>query len=48
MPGIWCSLASAKANADHYLAKGFTLVAVGSDRGLLARGSDALIASSRR
>lgn len=38
-------LAPAKADADRYLADGFTMVAVGSDLGLLARGADALIAS---
>ncbi|TIV72197.1 MAG: 2-dehydro-3-deoxyglucarate aldolase [Mesorhizobium sp.] len=38
-------LAPAKSDADRYLADGFTMVAVGSDLGLLARGSDALIAS---
>ncbi|BCH23389.1 2-dehydro-3-deoxyglucarate aldolase [Mesorhizobium sp. L-8-10] len=38
-------LAPVKADADRYLAGGFTMVAVGSDLGLLARGSDALIAS---
>lgn len=38
-------LAPAKADADRYLANGFTMVAVGSDLSLLARGSDALIAS---
>lgn len=38
-------LAPAKADADRYLADGFTMVAVGSDLGLLARGSDALVAS---
>ncbi|MDX8453735.1 aldolase/citrate lyase family protein [Mesorhizobium sp. VK9D] len=38
-------LAPMKADADRYLADGFTMVAVGSDLGLLARGSDALIAS---
>lgn len=38
-------LAPAKTDADRYLADGFTMVAVGSDLGLLARGSDALIAS---
>ncbi|WP_245486592.1 aldolase/citrate lyase family protein, partial [Mesorhizobium sp. M7A.F.Ca.MR.176.00.0.0] len=37
-------LAPAKTDADRYLAEGFTMVAVGSDLGLLARGSDALIA----
>ncbi|RUU57258.1 aldolase/citrate lyase family protein [Mesorhizobium sp. M2C.T.Ca.TU.002.02.1.1] len=38
-------LAPVRADADRYLADGFTMVAVGSDLGLLARGSDALIAS---
>lgn len=38
-------LAPAKSDADRYLADGFTMVAVGSDLGLLARGSDALIAA---
>ncbi|MFI0849053.1 HpcH/HpaI aldolase/citrate lyase family protein [Mesorhizobium sp. IMUNJ 23232] len=38
-------LAPVKADADRYLADGFTMVAVGADLGLLARGSDALIAS---
>jgi 4-hydroxy-2-oxoheptanedioate aldolase len=38
-------LAPVKADADRYLAAGFTMVAVGSDLGLLARGSDALVAS---
>ncbi|MDX8441335.1 HpcH/HpaI aldolase family protein [Mesorhizobium australafricanum] len=37
-------LAPVKSDADRYLADGFTMVAVGSDLGLLARGSDALIA----
>ena len=37
-------LAPVKADADRYLADGFTMVAVGADLGLLARGSDALIA----
>jgi len=41
-------LASVKADADRYLTDGFTMVAVGSDLGLLARGSDALIASFNR
>ncbi|OBQ86042.1 HpcH/HpaI aldolase/citrate lyase family protein [Mesorhizobium sp. WSM3873] len=41
-------LAPVKADADRYLAEGFTMVAVGSDLGLLARGSDALIASFNR
>lgn len=40
-------LAPVKADAERYLADGFTMVAVGSDLGLLARGSDALIASFR-
>ncbi|RUU11728.1 2-dehydro-3-deoxyglucarate aldolase [Mesorhizobium sp. USDA-HM6] len=38
-------LAPVKADADRYLADGFTMVAVGSDLGLLARGSDTLIAA---
>lgn len=38
-------LAPVKADADRYLKDGFTMVAVGSDLGLLARGSDNLIAS---
>lgn len=37
-------LAPQKADAERYLAAGFTMVAVGSDLGLLARGSDALVA----
>ena len=41
-------LAPVKADADRYLADGFTMVAVGSDLGLLARGADALIASFNR
>ncbi|WP_434724105.1 HpcH/HpaI aldolase family protein [Mesorhizobium sp. RIZ17] len=41
-------LAPVKADADRYLADGFTMVAVGSDLGLPARGSDALIASFNR
>jgi 4-hydroxy-2-oxoheptanedioate aldolase len=41
-------LAPVKANADRYLADGFTMVAVGSDLGLLARGSDALVASFKQ
>ncbi len=40
-------LAPVKADADRYLAEGFTMVAVGADLGLLARGSDALVASFR-
>ncbi|RFB81146.1 HpcH/HpaI aldolase family protein [Methylovirgula sp. 4M-Z18] len=47
--GKWSGiLAPVKADADRYLANGFTMVAVGSDLGLLARGSDALIASFNR
>lgn len=38
-------LAPVKADADRYLRDGFTMVAVGADLGLLARGSDSLIAS---
>lgn len=41
-------LAPVKADADRYLADGFTMVAVGSDLGLLARGSDALVASFKQ
>ena len=41
-------LAPAKADADRYLADGFAMVAGGSDLGLLARGSDASIASFGR
>lgn len=41
-------LAPVKADADRYLQDGFTMVAVGSDLGLLARGSDNLIASFSR
>lgn len=41
-------LAPVKADADRYLAGGFTMVAVGSDLGLLARGSDALVAAFAR
>ncbi|MDO9418367.1 HpcH/HpaI aldolase family protein [Pararhizobium sp.] len=41
-------LAPVKADADRYIAAGFTMVAVGSDLGLLARGSDALVASFNR
>ena len=37
-------LAPQQADAQRYLAAGFTMVAVGSDLGLLARGSDALVA----
>lgn len=38
-------LAPVKSDADRYLEMGFTMVAVGSDLGLLARGADNLIAS---
>lgn len=38
-------LAPQKADADRYLADGFTMVAIGSDLGLLARGADHLVAS---
>ena len=41
-------LAPVKADAERYLADGFTMVAVGSDLGLLARGADALVASFSR
>lgn len=41
-------LTAVKADADRYLEDGFTMVAVGSDLGLLARGSDALVASFKR
>lgn len=41
-------LAPAKPDAERYLGDGFTMVAVGSDLGLLARNSDALIASFSR
>ena len=41
-------LAPVKADAERYLADGFTMVAVGSDLGLLARGADALVASFGR
>ncbi|PBB85716.1 MULTISPECIES: aldolase/citrate lyase family protein [unclassified Mesorhizobium] len=41
-------LAPVKTDADRYLDDGFTMIAVGSDLGLLARGSDALIASFNR
>lgn len=40
-------LAAQKADADRYLASGFTMVAVGSDLGILARGADNLVASFR-
>lgn len=41
-------LAPVKADADRYIAEGFRLVSVGLDIGLLARGSDALMASFGR
>lgn len=40
-------LAPVEADAQRYLTAGFTMVAVGSDLGLLARGSDALVARFR-
>ena len=40
-------LAPQQADAQRYLAAGFTMVAIGSDLGLLARGSDALVAQFR-
>ena len=46
--GIWRSLAPAlttKIDPDRYLAEGLKMIAVGSNPGLLARGSDALMAS---
>ena len=49
--GSWRSLALAvttEIDADRYLAEGFKMIAVGSNPGLLARGSDALIASFDR
>jgi 4-hydroxy-2-oxoheptanedioate aldolase len=41
-------LAPIKSDADRYFSAGFSMVAVGSDLGLLARGSDALVASFNR
>lgn len=41
-------LAPAQADAERYIADGFTFVAVGADLGLVARGSDALIAHFRK
>lgn len=38
-------LAPVKTDADRYISNGCTLVAVGADLGLLARGSDALMAT---
>lgn len=40
-------LAPQHADAERYLKAGFTMVAVGSDLGLLARGSDELVARFR-
>lgn len=40
-------LAPQQADAERYLKTGFTMVAVGSDLGLLARGSDELVAKFR-
>lgn len=41
-------LAPQQADAERYFAAGFTMVAVGSDLGLLARGSDDLVARFRQ
>lgn len=41
-------LAPVKTDADRYLADGFTMLAIGSDLGLLARASDALVAAFKR
>lgn len=41
-------LAPQQADAERYIAAGFTMVAVGSDLGLLARGSDDLVARFRQ
>ena len=41
-------LAPVPEDADRYLAAGFTMLAVGSDLGLLARGTDALVARFRQ
>lgn len=41
-------LAPQQTDAERYIAAGFTMVAVGSDLGLLARGSDDLVAKFRR
>lgn len=41
-------LAPQQADAERYLKAGFTMVAVGSDMGLLARGSDDLIARFKK
>lgn len=41
-------LAPAQADAERYIADGFTFVAVGADLGLLARGSDALVLHFRK
>ncbi|RKF16608.1 2-dehydro-3-deoxyglucarate aldolase [Roseovarius spongiae] len=41
-------LAPMQADAERYIADGFTFVAVGADLGLVARGSDALIAHFRK
>ncbi|MFT5160433.1 MAG: 2-dehydro-3-deoxyglucarate aldolase, partial [Paracoccaceae bacterium] len=38
-------LAPVKADADRYIDYGYTFVAVGADLGMVARGSDALMAS---
>jgi len=41
-------LAPVQADAERYIADGFTFVSVGADLGLVARGSDALIAHFKR
>ncbi len=41
-------LAPVQADAERYVADGFTYVAVGADLGLVARGSDALIAHFKK
>ena len=41
-------LAPIEADARHWLDQGYTFVAVGSDLGLLARGSEALAAKFKR
>lgn len=41
-------LAPAQGDAERYIAAGFTYVAVGADLGLVARGSDALIAHFKK
>ncbi len=41
-------LAPVQADAERYISDGFTYVAVGADLGLVARGSDALIAHFKK